>query len=63
MEVWDEVIKEYNTELNKLRISVSNGNSDSFAHYRQIVGHIQGIEWSRNTLTEMIKKYLHAEED
>ena len=56
MDIWDEVIKEYNNELNKLRLNVSSGQADSFAHYRQLVGLIQGIEWSRNNLTDIVKK-------
>ena len=48
MDIWDEVVKEYNDELNKLRLNVSGGQADSFAHYRQLVGLVQGIEWSRN---------------
>jgi hypothetical protein len=63
MDVWDEVVKEYNDELNKLRLNVSGGQADSFAHYRQLVGLVQGIEWSRNKLTEVVKKRLYEEED
>ena len=51
MDIWDEVVKEYNDELNKLRLIVSGVQADSFAHYRKLVGLIQGIELSRNKLT------------
>ena len=63
MEIWDEVIKEYNNELDKLRITVSSGQAEDFAHYRQLVGLIQGIEWSRNQLKNVVKKRLYDEED
>jgi len=63
MEIWDEVIKEYNNELDKLRLSVSSGQAEDFAHYRQLVGLIQGIEWSRNNLTSIVKKNIYDEED
>ena len=63
MDIWDEVIKEYNNELDKLRLTVSSGQADSFANYRQLVGLIQGIEWSRNNLTNIIKKSMYDEED
>jgi hypothetical protein len=63
MDIWDEVVSEYNNELTKLRNNVSDGQADNFAHYRQIVGNIYGIEWSRNKLTEIVKKRLYEEED
>ena len=63
MDIWDEVVKEYNDELNKLRLNVSGGQADSFAHYRQLVGLVQGIEWSRNQLKNVVKKRLYDEED
>ena len=63
MDIWDEVIKEYNNELDKLRLSVSSGQAEDFAHYRQLVGLIQGIEWSRNQLKNIVNKRLYDEED
>ncbi len=63
MEIWDEDIKEYNNEIDKRRITVSSGKAEDFAHYRQLVGLIQGIEWSRNNLTNIIKKSMYDEED
>ena len=63
MDIWDEVVKEYNDELTKLRNGICNGQSDTFAHYRQMVGHIYGIEWARNNLTNIIKKSMYDEED
>jgi hypothetical protein len=63
MDIWDEVVKEYNDELNKLRISISSGQAEDFAHYRQLVGFVQGIEWSRNQLTDIVKKRIYEEED
>ena len=63
MDVWDEVVKEFNDELNKLRNSVSDGQADNFAHYRQLVGQIYGIEWSRNKLTDIVKKRIYEDEE
>ena len=63
MDIWDEVVKEYDNELNKLRLTVSSGQAEDFAHYRQLVGLIQGIEWSRNNLKSIIKKRMYDEED
>ena len=63
MDMWDEVVKEYDNELNKLRLTVSSGQAEDFAHYRQLVGLIQGIEWSRNNLKSIIKTRMYDEED
>jgi hypothetical protein len=63
MEVWDEVIKEFNQEINTLRISLGNGSAEDYPHYRQIVGSISSLEWARNNLTEIIKKRMYAEDE
>ena len=42
---------------------ISGGQADSFAHYRQLVGLVQGIEWSRNNLTNIVKKNMYEEDD
>jgi hypothetical protein len=63
MEVWDEVIKEFNLEINTLRISLGNGAAEDYAHYRQLVGSISSIEWARNNLTDIIKKRTYGDED
>jgi len=63
MDIWDEVVKEYNSELTKLRNSVSDGQADNFAHYRQLVGQIYGIEWSRKQLTDIVKKRIYSDEE
>ena len=63
MEVWDEVIKEFNLEINNLRISLGNGSAEDYSHYRQIVGSITSLEWARNNLTDIIKKRTYGDED
>jgi hypothetical protein len=63
MEIWDEVVKEYNNELLRLRSLVSDGNADSFSHYREIVGHIQGVQWSREVFTTILKKRMYDDEE
>ena len=63
MEIWDEVIKEYNNELNKLKNVLGNGNADSYSNYRELVGHIRGIEWSREIFTNIIKISIYEEEE
>tara|TARA_R100001143_G_C3334327_1_gene121030 strand:- start:878 stop:1069 length:192 start_codon:yes stop_codon:yes gene_type:complete len=63
MEIWDEVIKEYNNELNKLKNVLGDGKADSYSNYRELVGHIRGIEWSREIFTNIIKISIYEEEE
>ena len=63
MEIWDEVIKEFNQEINNLRISLGNGSAEDYAHYRQVVGSISSLELARNNLTDIIKRRTYGDED
>ena len=63
MEIWDEVIKHFNDELNRLRNVLSDGNAETYAHYKQLVGHILGIVWSRQTFTSIVKSRIYEEEE
>jgi thymidylate synthase ThyX len=63
MELWDEVIQEFNEEIQRLRLSLGNGSADDYAHYRQLVGSIQGLEWARINLNDIVKKRIFSEED
>ena len=63
MEIWDEIIKEYNSELLRLKNIVANGSAESFSHYRELVGHNQGIEWSRKMFTSIFQKRMYDEEE
>ena len=63
MELWDEVIQEFNEEIQRLRLSLGNGTADDYAHYRQLVGSIQGLEWARINLNDIVKKRIFSEED
>jgi hypothetical protein len=63
MEIWDEVIIEFNKEIDKLRIMLGNGNAEDYPHYRQTVGSIQGLEWARTNLTDIIKKRTYGDDE
>ena len=63
MEVWDEVIKEFNQEINNLRLTLGNGGAEDYPHYRQIVGSITSLEWARNIFRVIIKKRTYGDED
>ncbi len=63
MDIWDEIVIEFNEELNKLKITLGNGSAEDYSHYRQIVGSISGIEWARDNLTNIVKKRVYQEDD
>ena len=63
MEIWDEIGAEFNKEIEKLKITLSAGLAEDFCHYRQIVGSINGVEWARDNLKDIVKKRLHMEDD
>jgi|TARA_R100000935_G_C2824307_1_gene161467 hypothetical protein len=63
MEIWDEVVKEYNNEINNLRLTLGNGSAEDYSHYRQIVGSISSLEWARDNLTDIIKKRMYMEDE
>jgi|TARA_R110002110_G_scaffold28643_3_gene102749 hypothetical protein len=63
MDIWDEIIIEFNEELNKLKITLGNGSAEDYSHYRQIVGSISGIEWARDNLTNIVKKRIYQEDN
>ena len=63
MEIWDEVIQEFNEEIQKLRITLASGSAEDYAHYRQIVGSIQSLDWARTNITNIIKKRTYGEDE
>jgi|TARA_R100000329_G_C7554577_1_gene196046 hypothetical protein len=58
----DEIIKAYADEIQNLKNVLGDGSPESYAQYRQLVGTIQGIEWSRHKLIDIIKKLNQEEE-
>ena len=63
MDIWDEVVIEFNDEINKLKTTLGNRSAEDYSHYRQLVGSISGIEWARNNLTSIIKKRIYQEDE
>jgi hypothetical protein len=63
MDIWDEVITQYNKEIETLKSSLASGSMEDYSHYRQLVGSINGIEWSRQQLTYIIKRRQHSDEE
>ena len=56
MEAWDETILEFNKEIEKVKEALAMGAGDSFSEYQNLVGYCKGIIFSRETLTNIIKK-------
>ena len=63
MEISNEALHKFEEELNLLRINLANGQADSFANYKQLVGRIQGIEWSIEFIKSITKKIYEGEEE
>ena len=63
MNIWDEVIKEFEKEKNNVKDTLATGGVEDFPHYKQLVGSIQGIEWCRQNLKRIIKKRTYEEDD
>ena len=63
MDIWDEVITEFNNEINNLRVTLGNGSAEDYPHYRQIVGSISSLDWARDNLKQIIKKRIYMEEE
>lgn len=63
MDIWDEIVTEYNKEINSLRLTLGNGSAEDYAHYRQIVGSISSLEWARDNLTDIVKKRIYMEDE
>tara|TARA_R110002020_G_scaffold171812_4_gene361863 strand:- start:2758 stop:2952 length:195 start_codon:yes stop_codon:yes gene_type:complete len=62
MNVWDEAIHAYGKEIQNLKNILGDGGAEDYSNYQNIVGTIKGIEWSRQTLVEMVKR-LHTENE
>ena len=55
-------VSEKEIEIERLKTSLGDGSAEDYAHYRQVVGSIQGLEWARNNLTDIIKKRMYEED-
>jgi len=63
MDIWDEVITSYNKEIEALKNSLASGSIEDYAHYRQLVGSISSIEWSRQQLTDILKRRQYSDDE
>lgn len=63
MDIWDEVITSFNKEIETLKNSLASGSIEDYAHYRQLVGSISSIEWSRQQLTDILKRRQYSDDE
>ena len=63
MDIWDEIVQEYNKEIENLKNSLASGGIADYAHYRQLVGSISSIEWGRQTVGDILKRRQHSDDE
>jgi hypothetical protein len=63
MDIWNEVVKEFDKEIQRLKNVLGEGHAEDHAHYKQVVGSISGIEWARSQVNNTVKKLTYEEED
>ncbi len=60
--MFDELIKFYNEEIQRLQQNLGTGQVEDFPHYKQVVGSIQGIEWAKQQILDLHEK-INKEDD
>tara|TARA_R100001244_G_scaffold53968_1_gene46748 strand:+ start:90 stop:284 length:195 start_codon:yes stop_codon:yes gene_type:complete len=63
MDLWEEIVQEYSKEIQNLKNMLGEGSVEDHQHYRQVVGSIQGIEWSRQKLLDILKNLNKINEE
>ena len=63
MNIWDEVITNFNKEIEILKQSLAEGNASDYPSYKQMVGMCAGIEWARNSFTSIVKKRTNHDDE
>ena len=61
MDMFDEIKDSLDKEKEHLKEMLASGAIEDYNHYKQIVGTISGIEWSKNNLITIIKKRIEDE--
>jgi|TARA_R110000803_G_scaffold169323_1_gene232308 hypothetical protein len=63
MNIYEEVSKEYDKQIEELKNLLAYGTASSYADYKQIVGRIEGIELSKDNLINIVKTRIYSEEE
>ena len=62
MNIYEEVSKEYDKQIEELKNLLAYGTASSYADYKQIVGRIEGIELSKDNLVNIVKTRIYEED-
>jgi len=63
MEFWEQMGTQITDKIEDIKNSLAYGNVSSYDEYRQAVGTVEGLEWSRECLKEIINNRFKLEED
>ena len=63
MDIWEELTQAYSKEIQNLKDMLGEGSVENHEHYRQVVGSIQGIEWSKQKLLDILKNLNQINEE
>jgi len=63
MLLWEEMNVVLQKEIEELKKVLANGGASDYADYRQLVGKIEGIEWSMSHLQHIVKNRIYEDED
>ena len=63
MEAWDEIVLEFNKEIERVQEALAMGATGSFSEYQNLVGYCKGIMFSRVTLSNILKKRSSGQYD
>lgn len=63
MLLWEEMNVVLQKEIEELKKVLANGGASDYADYRQLVGKIEGIEWSMSHLQHIVKNRIYEDVD
>ena len=63
MLLWEEMNVVLQKEIEELKKVLANGGASDYADYRQLVGKIEGIEWSMAHLQHIVKNRIYEDEE
>jgi len=62
MTLWDEIHSKLQNEIEDLKKVLANGIPDDYASYKQIVGKIEGISFSMECLSHIVKTRIYEDD-
>jgi hypothetical protein len=61
MLLWEEMNVVLQKEIEELKKVLANGGASDYADYRQLVGKIEGIEWSMSHLQHLVNNRIYED--